>query len=137
MFGRTEPNPNKKGRTTEPNRTDHFISELLEIFCRRDQASMFCTQNRQHLVVSLVLIIFCLLASDKILIFLEFFFKKILKILPNLGHFSIKCSVVFGSVFWRCSAEPPNITEQPIFGRTPKPNKCSVVHYTLLHIQYI
>ena len=71
---------------------------------------------------------FCLFPNDKTLIFSGFFPQKIHEMQLNLGLLYIKCSVVFGLVFWRCSAEPPNITEQPFFGRTPKPNKCSVVH---------
>ena len=38
--------------------------------------------------------------------------------------------VRFGSVIWSLFGRSAEITEQPIFGRTEKPNRISVVHYS-------
>ena len=72
MFGRTEPKPNKKGRTTKPNRTDHFLSKLLAIFSQMFQLQYFLPK------IDYILLIFrsLLFGNDKTLFFQNFFPQK-------------------------------------------------------------
>ena len=133
MFGRTEPKPNKNGRTTEPNRTEHFITTLLltRNISRYDNTSISLAKIIQCLLVLQVQIVFTSLKRISIFrIFQNFleFFPKNTRNVPKSGAFVHKmfgCDRFgFFDVFGRTTEHHrtaffrPNTETEQMFGRS-------------------